>query len=254
MTIPNGAAMFSFDATVTAGGGTTVTNTGTLDPTSPNLDPIPSNPVETEIGPVLGMIKLNSPTGQVVNGDTITYTLGVSNESGVTARGVVVTDPVPVGTSYGACTTPAGNDCGQAAGVVTWQLGDVAGDATVTVGFTVTVGTPPLGTFQIANQAHVTATNSSIRRTATSSTTPAVPEPAADEAAVEPTYAAVGTIIHYVYRVTNNSTTTTLAGPVTVTDDKATVTCPAGDLPPLASMTCDATHRSRRPTSTPARS
>ena len=70
-----------------------------------------------------------------------------------------MTDPVPVGTSYGTCTTPAGT-CGQAAGVVSWQLGDVAGGATVTVGFTVTVGTPPLGTFQIANQAQVTATNS----------------------------------------------------------------------------------------------
>ena len=66
MTIPHGTSTFSFDVTVTAGGGTTVTNTGILDPTSPNLDPIPSNPVETEIGPALGIVKLNSPTGQVV--------------------------------------------------------------------------------------------------------------------------------------------------------------------------------------------
>ena len=42
--------------------------------------------------------------------------------------------------------------------------------------------------------------------------------------------------------MTNNSTTTTLAGPVTVTDDKATVTCPAGNIPPLGSIICTATH------------
>ena len=47
---------------------------------------------------MLGLVKTNSPTGQVVNGNTITYSLVVSNESNVTAHGVVVTDAVPVGT------------------------------------------------------------------------------------------------------------------------------------------------------------
>ena len=243
VTIPHGAATFSFDVTVTAGGGTTVTNTGTLDPTSPNLDPIPSNPVETEIGPSLGLVKLNSPTGQVVNGNMITYTLVLNNGSDVAARGVVVTDPVPVGTSYGTCTTPVGTTCGQAAGVVSWQLGDVAGGATVTVGFTVTVGTPPLGTFQIANQAQVTATNSPdpVLSNFVYNDLP-FPSLLMTKTALEPTYDEVGDVIHYVYAVTNNSTTTTLAGPVTVTDDKVTVTCPPGNLPPLASITCTATH------------
>ena len=45
----------------------------------------------------------------VVNGDTITYTLVVTNESNVTAQNVLVTDPVPVGTTYvPVCTTPSG--------------------------------------------------------------------------------------------------------------------------------------------------
>ena len=155
-TIPPGTSTFSFDVTVTAGGGATVTNIGTLDPTSPDLVPIDSNPVETAIGPELGIVKLNSPTGEVANGDTITYTLVINNESDVTAQGVVVTDAVPVGTSYVTCTTPVGTTCGEGAGVVSWQLGDIPGGATVTVGFSVTVGTPPPGTFQIANQAQVT--------------------------------------------------------------------------------------------------
>ena len=70
--------------------------------------------------------------------------------------------------------------------------------------------------------------------------------------ATSTTFGAVGDEITYDYLVTNNSTTSTLAGPVTVTDDKATVDCPAGDLAPLASITCTATYASPRTISTRA--
>ena len=43
------------------------------------------------------------------------------------------------------------------------------------------------------------------------------------------TYSAVGDVISYSYAVKNTGNVT-LAGPVTVADDKATVTCPAGGL------------------------
>ena len=242
VTIAPGTNTFTFDATVTASGGATVTNSGSLDPTSPDLDPIPSNPVETEIGPSLEIVKLNSPTGQVVFGNTITYTLLVSNESTVTATGVVVSDPVPVGTSYvvSSCTTPTGT-CGLSAGVVTWSLPTLAGSGSALLSFQVTIGTPPAGTFQIANQAQVAATNSPAPVFSNSVFNP-LPVPAfvLTKTAGPTTYSAVGNVISYSYVVTNNSTTVTVAGPVTVTDDKATVTCPAGGLTPLASMTCTA--------------
>ena len=48
-------------------------------------------------------------------------------------------------------------------------------------------------------------------------------------------------MISYSYEVTNTGNVT-LAGPVTVTDDKATVTCPSGDLAPGASVTCTASY------------
>jgi uncharacterized repeat protein (TIGR01451 family) len=55
------------------------------------------------------------------------------------------------------------------------------------------------------------------------------------------TYSTLGQVISYSYVVTNTGNVT-LAGPVTVTDDKATVSCPAGGLAPGASTTCTASY------------
>jgi uncharacterized repeat protein (TIGR01451 family)/uncharacterized repeat protein (TIGR02543 family) len=158
VTIQPGANTFMFDATITASGGATVTNTATLDPTSPDLAPEQSNSVDTEIGPSLSIAKFADKTGLVSPGDVITYTLVVNNESGVNATGVAATDAVPANTSYipGSCTTPAGS-CSFAGGSVNWSLGAVAGNATLTLTFQVLVGN---GTLQISNVAQVSATNS----------------------------------------------------------------------------------------------
>ena len=101
----------------------------------------------------------------------------------------------------------------------------------------------PLGTFQIDNQAQVTASNSPepVYSNPVSNTLP-FPTLLLTKSATPSTYDGVDDVISYSYVVTNNSDTVTLAGPVTVTDDKATVTCPAGGLAPLASMTCTATY------------
>jgi len=53
------------------------------------------------------------------------------------------------------------------------------------------------------------------------------------------TYDSVLDVIGYSYLVKNTGNVT-LSGPVTVTDDKAVVTCPAGGLAPGAEMTCTA--------------
>jgi uncharacterized repeat protein (TIGR01451 family) len=55
------------------------------------------------------------------------------------------------------------------------------------------------------------------------------------------TYSQVGDVIGYSYLVTNTGNVS-LAGPVTVSDDKATVTCPAGGLAPGATKTCTASY------------
>jgi hypothetical protein len=55
------------------------------------------------------------------------------------------------------------------------------------------------------------------------------------------TYDLVGTVITYSYLVTNTGNVT-IQGPITITDDKATVTCPSGDLAAGATMACTATY------------
>ena len=56
------------------------------------------------------------------------------------------------------------------------------------------------------------------------------------------TYDEVGDVISYSYKLTNSGNVT-LSGPFTVTDDKATVTCPATvSLAPMAFITCTASY------------
>ena len=59
--------------------------------------------------------------------------------------------------------------------------------------------------------------------------------------ALPTTYTGPGQPIGYSYLVTNSGNTT-IVGPLTVTDDRVTVTCPAGDLPVGDSLTCTATY------------
>ena len=55
------------------------------------------------------------------------------------------------------------------------------------------------------------------------------------------TYDSAGDVISYSYLIKNTGNVT-LAGPVTVSDDKTSVTCPAGGLAPNAEITCTASY------------
>ena len=55
------------------------------------------------------------------------------------------------------------------------------------------------------------------------------------------TYAHAGETINYQY-VIKNIGNVTLSGPFSITDNKASVTCPPGDLAPLATLTCSASY------------
>ena len=102
--------------------------------------------------PDVSITKANEPTGAVLNGDSITYTLTVTNDGTATATGVEVTDQLPAGVTFVSATA----GCSEAAGLVTCALGESA-PALPSVDITVTVDEEFCG--PIVNAAHVSASN-----------------------------------------------------------------------------------------------
>jgi uncharacterized repeat protein (TIGR01451 family) len=103
--------------------------------------------------PDVSVVKDNEPAGTVEGGDTITYTLTVTNDGTGTATDVHVTDPLADGVTF----TDATAGCSEAAGVVTCAVGDIGAGASVSVDITVTVDASFCG--PIVNAAHVSAAN-----------------------------------------------------------------------------------------------
>jgi uncharacterized repeat protein (TIGR01451 family) len=103
--------------------------------------------------PDVSVVKVNDPSGIVQNGDSITYTLSVSNDGTAIARDVHVADQLPAGVTFADATA----GCAEVAGLVTCALGDIGAGASVSVDITVTVNDGFCG--PIVNDAHVSAAN-----------------------------------------------------------------------------------------------
>ncbi len=108
---------------------------------------------DVSVEPDVSVVKVNDPGGVVQDGDSITYTLSVSNDGTGTAIDVHLADQLPVGVAFAGATA----GCGEAAGLVTCALGDIGAGASVSVDITVTVDDGFCG--PIANDAHVSASN-----------------------------------------------------------------------------------------------
>ncbi|MCL4206106.1 MAG: DUF11 domain-containing protein [Pirellulaceae bacterium] len=85
----------------------------------------------------LQVVKTDDPD-PVTAGDTLTYTLVVTNHGPSPASGVVLTDPLPAGVTFQSVTTTQGT-AGHAAGIITANLGDLGVDESATVTVVVTV-------------------------------------------------------------------------------------------------------------------
>lgn len=127
----------------------------------------------------LNILKSGPPTANV--GDDITYTITYGNTGGTNASNVVITDPVPPGTTFVSATAGGTN----IAGVVTWNIGTVnAGVVGQTVQFTVHVTAGPTivnTNYQIVATGvtavigpNVTTTVGGVAPTATPTNTPVV--------------------------------------------------------------------------------
>lgn len=100
----------------------------------------------------LAIVKTASPSPTVVDGDTLTYSLAVTNNGPASATNVTVTDTLPSDVTYLSATATQGN-CSEANGTVTCLLGTMANAGTATVSILTLAGSP--GT--LSNTAKVSA-------------------------------------------------------------------------------------------------
>jgi uncharacterized repeat protein (TIGR01451 family) len=135
----------------------TIVNTATVaDDGTNGADPTPGDNTASDTDtlnatPNLTIAKDDGLT-TVRPGQTITYTLTMSNIGNQGATGVVTTDTLPTGTTF----VSASNSGTLQNGVVTWMIGSLASGGTVTRTVTVTVNNPaPAGLHTIVNTANV---------------------------------------------------------------------------------------------------
>jgi uncharacterized repeat protein (TIGR01451 family) len=143
----NGTLSFVATVASTVTQGQSITNVGSI--AAAGVNPVQSNPDTVTVDipvtpptPTLTVVKqVDSTVAEY--GDTLTYTLAVT-AGGADQTGVIATDKVPDGTAYvaGSATCSTGCTGSEAAGVVTWSIGNMAAGDTTTVTFKATISSP----------------------------------------------------------------------------------------------------------------
>ena len=115
--------------------------------------------------PSLSITKTVEPAAAVLPDDLLTYTLTISNAGLGDATGLVISDTVPLSTTYQPLSCSGGNGCGESGGVVTWTMALLPAGEERSVTFTVQVnsdvefGTTILNeTYDVASTQGMTAT------------------------------------------------------------------------------------------------
>ncbi|MFJ8043942.1 isopeptide-forming domain-containing fimbrial protein [Kitasatospora sp. NPDC096147] len=124
--------------------------------TSPdgNCPPGSTDPACTTVTPVKHLtVKKTSTPAEVKPGETVTYTVTVTNDGGTAVQGATFTDnltEVLDDATYGKDAKASTGLVSYATPLLTWT-GDLAVGATATVTYSVTVNDPPSGDRQLAN-------------------------------------------------------------------------------------------------------
>lgn len=158
---------------------------------------------------VLAAVDLLSVTKQVsastaALGDRLTYTMTVTNNSAIPVNGIVLTDPIPSGTTFvpGSVTVGGSPAAGNPATGIT--IGTLAAGASTVVTFQVDIGNVTPTPNPIPNTATVSYTNGTPVDSNTVTTLVAVPEIAVVKS-VSKTAAKLGDVLTYTMIVTNPS-------------------------------------------------
>ena len=144
----NATANFTLILQVNAGtpSGTNIAETATASATNivPNLTTNSATAtviVANANSADMAIVKTATPSPTVPQGDTLTYTLAVTNNGPASATNVTVTDPLPSAVTFLSATTTAGT-CSEAGGTVTCLLGTMANAGTATVTILTLAGMP----------------------------------------------------------------------------------------------------------------
>ena len=192
-------------------------------------DPTDSATAYATQSPALTLDKtITAGTPYSAVGDTISYQYLVTNTGNVTISGISVSDDTTDATPVCDVTTLAPGAVATCTAVYTITQADL--DAGFVTNNASATGTPAGGDL----------TDPTDSATAYATQTPAL---ALDKTSIDTTYAAVGDVLDYSFKLTNTGNVT-LSGPFTVADDKATdEACPAtATLAPGAFITCTATY------------
>lgn len=200
----------------------------------------------------LAVVKTVSPS-PVRPGRDLTWSVTVTNLGPAAMEGpadteanpLVVTDVFPnehVGAAVLTASDGPANDCELSGSTVTCQSGLAAGEQQVLT-FTQAVDVDAPAGALLANSASVTDPTADDDNDSDSAEATVGSVGLALTKLADPlSFSAVGDVISYSYLVENTGTVP-LAGPVTVDDDRASVTCPpVVSLEPGATVTCTATY------------
>jgi uncharacterized repeat protein (TIGR01451 family) len=140
----------TFQVTATSASGVDIVNDAYGVRATNWTTPAYGNPVTTTVSPLDLIVNKTGPEYAIL-GENIVYTITLHNTGVATATNVVLTDTLPLTSTYVSDDSPwacAACMIG-ASGVITWDVGDVPSNTLHSFNLTVTAGVPPLGTLAL---------------------------------------------------------------------------------------------------------